>query len=306
MPGTAVPCNFSSTAMQRSTHAMRRAIPTHSLGFFVGGKRLDMPSHPLNILWRGVAALSATFFIFAVGPKPAGAQQAAAKSSSSPAALRDLTGVWQLQGNGSAQPIAADADMPPMTPWAKARFDQQKPGYGARGAAGGNDPILQCDPIGFPRIMLMPTPNELVQTPGRVLQFWEREHEWRSIWTDGRALPADPDPTWYGYAIGHWEPDGTFVVESTGFNDTTWLGPTGYPHSDEMRIVERYRRVDHDTISYDMTITDPKSYTKPVVTPHRIMKLKPKEEISEQPCVWSEENEFTQRIRNPATPQPAK
>jgi hypothetical protein len=95
-------------------------------------------------------------------------------------------------------------------------------------------------------------------------------------------------------------------VESSGFNDKTWLGPTGYPHSDEMRITERYRRVDHDTLSYDMTITDPKAYTKPVVTPHRIMKLKPGEEISEQPCVWSQENEFARRIRNPATPKPAK
>jgi hypothetical protein len=193
-----------------------------------------------------------------------------------------------------------------MTPWAKAKYDAQKPGYGRRGAPGGNDPILQCDPIGFPRIMLMPTPNELLQTPGRTIQFWEREHEWRNIWTDGRALPTDPDPAWFGYSVGHWENDDTFVVESLGFNDKTWLGPTGYPHSEEMRVVERYRRVDRDTIAYDVTITDPKAYAKPIVTPHRIMKLKPKEEISEQPCVWSQENEFAQRIRNPATPQPAK
>jgi hypothetical protein len=265
-----------------------------------------MRSRLLNKLMSCTAGFAVGIILSTVAPALAAPQQAAAKSASSTDPKNDITGVWQLQGDGSAQPIAADEDMPPMTPWAKARFDQQKPGYGKRGAAGGNDPILQCDPIGFPRIMLMPTPNELVQTPGRVLQFWEREHEWRSIWTDGRALPTDPDPTWYGYAIGHWEQDGTFVVESTGFNDSTWLGPTGFPHSDEMRIIERYRRVDHNTLSYDMTITDPKSYTKPVITPHRVMKLKPKEEISEQPCVWSQENEFTQRIRNPATPSPAK
>jgi hypothetical protein len=236
-------------------------------------------------------------------------QQAAPKSasspSSSPAPKRDLSGVWQLQGDGSAQPIAPDETMPPMTPWAKIRFDAQKPGYGARGAAGGNDPILQCDPIGFPRIMLMPTPNELVQLPDRVLQFWEREHEWRPIWTDGRPLPADPDPTWYGYAIGHWEGDYVFVVQSTGFNEKTWLGPTGYPHTEEMRITERYHRVDSNTIVYEMTITDPMAYTKPVIAPQRTMKLKPHEEIEEQPCVWSQENEFTQRIREPATHKPA-
>jgi len=258
------------------------------------------PIHVLGYLTAALALLMAA-------PAQASPQQTATKSTSSSVSKRDLTGVWQLQGgNGGAQPIAEDKDMPAMTPWAKVRFDAQKPGYGSRGAAGGNDPILQCDPIGFPRIMLMPTPNEIVQLPDRVLQFWEREHEWRSIWTDGRALPADPDPTWYGYAIGHWEADGTLVVESSGFIDKTWLGPTGYPHSEDMRIVERYRRVDQDTLSYDMTITDPKAYAKPVVTPHRTMKLKPNEEISEQPCVWSQENEFAQRIRNPATPKTTK
>lgn len=232
--------------------------------------------------------------------------QAAAKSAPAPTPKRDLSGVWQLQGDAGAQPIAADKDIPPMTPWAKVRFDAQKPGYGARGAAGGNDPILQCDPIGFPRIMLMPTPMEFEQAPGRILQFWEREHEWRPIWTDGRPLPEDPDPAWYGYAVGKWVDDYTLVVESSGFNEKTWLGPTGYPHSDQMRITERYHRADRDTIEYDMTITDPTAYTKPLVTPHRILKLKPGEEIGEQPCVWSQEHEFAERIRNPATPQPSK
>ena len=193
-----------------------------------------------------------------------------------------------------------------MTPWAKTRFDAEKPGYGARGAAGGNDPILQCDPIGFPRIMMMPTPLELQQAPGRILEFWEREHEWRPIWIDGRKLPEDADPAWFGYAVGHWDGDYTLVVESAGFRESTWLGPTGYPHSENMRITERYHRVDHDTILYDMTITDPTAYTAPIVGPHRTFRLKKGEEIGEYPCVYTEEHEFTQRIREPATPKPAK
>jgi hypothetical protein len=139
-----------------------------------------------------------------------------------------------------------------------------------------------------------------------LLQFWEREHEWRPIWTDGRPLPTDADPTWYGYAIGHWEGDDTFVVQSTGFNEKTWLGPTGFPHSEEMRTTERYHRVDHDTILYDLTVTDPMAYTKPIVAPQRTMKLRPHEEIEEQPCVWSQENEFAKRIREPATRNPTK
>jgi hypothetical protein len=223
-----------------------------------------------------------------------------------PAPKRDLSGVWQLKGTGGAEAPAPEKDMPPMTPWAQVRFDAEKPGYGSRGVAGGNDPILQCDPAGFPRIMYLPTPFQFVEAPGRMLQFFEREHEYRSIWTDGRSLPKDPDPTWYGYAIGHWEGDDTFVTEASGFNDRTWLGATGYPHSDQMHITERYQRVDHDTILYNITIDDPQAYTRPIVGPQRIYQLRPKAEIQELVCVWSEENSFAQRIREPAAAPPKK
>ena len=90
------------------------------------------------------------------------------------------------------------------------------------------------------------------------------------------------------------------------WNDKTWLGAVGYPHSDEMRVTERYQRVDHDTILYNITVDDPKAYTKPIVGPQRTMKLKPNAEIQELPCVWSEENSFANRIRDPAAAKPAK
>jgi hypothetical protein len=208
--------------------------------------------------------------------------QQSAPSKAAPAPKRDLSGVWQYQGSGGAEGIAPEKDMPPMTAWAKARFDLEKPGYGSRAIPGGNDPILQCDPIGFPRIMVMPLPLEFVQVPGRVLEFWEREHEWRAIWTDGRPLPTDPDPSWFGYAIGHWDGDYTLMTESAGFNDKTWLGP------------------------YDVTVTDPMAYTKAIVGPRRFFKLHAGEEIEELPCVWSEENSFTKRIREPAAAKPAR
>jgi hypothetical protein len=274
--------------------------------FSANGRRRKVRFRPLSLLTYFLLALSTAALAFStVARAQTAPQQAASKSASSPAPKRDLSGVWQYQGSGGADSMMPDKDMPPMTPWAKARFDTEKPGYGPRGTPGGNDPILQCDPQGFPRIMFMPTPHEFVQAPGRVLQFWEREHEWRPIWTDGRPLPTDADPTWYGYAIGHWEGDDTFVVQSAGFRDSTWLGPTGFPHSEEMRVAERYHRIDHDTILYDMTVTDPTAYTKPIVVPQRIMKLKPHEEIEEQPCVWSLENEFAKRIREPAA-KPAR
>jgi len=234
------------------------------------------------------------------------AGQAPSQKDATPALKRDVSGLWHYQGTGASEPIAPDSLIPPMTPWARERFDAEIPGYGPRRAPGGNDPILQCDPIGFPRIMLLNTPFEFVQVPGRVIQFFEHEHEYRTIWTDGRALPKNPDPTWYGYAIGHWEGDDTLVVESAAYNDKTWLGSSGYPHSEDMRIVERYRRADRDTMAYDMTITDPKAYTAPIVGPHRTIKLRPHDEIVEEICVHSEEQSFHERIAAPAAPKSLK
>jgi hypothetical protein len=261
--------------------------------------------HRLSLLAFSLAALTTALSFSSAACAQTSSQQAAPKASASPALKHDLSGVWQLQGTGSAESLAPEEAMPPMTPWAKARFDAAKPGYGSRATPNGNDPSLQCDPNGFPRIMYMPVPFEFVNAPGRVLQFWEREHEWRSIWTDGRSLPTDPDPTWYGYAIGRWEGD-TFVVKSSGFNDKAWLTVTGYPHSDEMRVTERYRRADHDTLLYNITVTDPKAYTKPIPGTQRIFKLRPGAEIEELPCVWSQENDFAKRIREPAAAKPGK
>ena len=254
----------------------------------------------------GSLAMLATILAFSFAALPGAAQRPAEAKAPAPAPKRDLSGVWQLQGYGGAESPAPEKDMPPMTPWAQARFDAEKPGYGSRAAPGGNDPILQCDPAGFPRIMYLPMPFEFVQAPGRLLQFFEREHEWRSIWTDGRPLPEDPDPKWYGYAIGHWEDDYTFVTEAAGFNDRTWLGATGYPHSEEMRVRERYQRVARDTLLYNITIDDPKAYSRPIVGPQRTFKLRPKAEIEELVCVWSEENAFAKRIREPAAAPPPK
>jgi hypothetical protein len=154
--------------------------------------------------------------------------------------------------------------------------------------------------------MFLNTPFEFVQVQGRVFQFFEHEHEYRTIWTDGRVLHSDPDPTWYGYAIGHWEGDDTLVVESAGFRDSTWLGSTGYPHSEDMRVIERYRRTDHDTIAYDITVTDPKAYTRPIVGPRRTMKLRLHDQTIEEICVYSEEKSFADRIAVPAVPMPSK
>jgi hypothetical protein len=234
-----------------------------------------------------------------------GISDAPNSKSAGPAPKRDVSGVWAH--SVSAQLATPDGvqspggDRPPMTPWAQAKYDAEKPGYGTKAAPGGNDPILQCDPNGFPRILYFPTPYEFAQIPGRVLQFFERDHMWREIWTDGRSFPKDLDPTWYGYSVGKWMDDYTLVVETEGLDDRTWLGQTGYPHSDSMHVEERYHRTDHDNMELNVTMTDPVAYTKPWVAAMNVLKLQPKSvEIPQYFCVWSEENAFAQKIRAPA------
>src|SRR5438876_6649365 len=112
--------------------------------------------------------------------------------------------------------------------------------------------------------------DEIVQLPDRVVQFWEWTNVWRTIWTDGRQLPKDPDPRWYGYSVGKWEDDYTFVVQSNGTDERTWLDNAGSPHSNELRVEERYRRVNMNTLELTVTIDDPKAYTKPWVARNKL------------------------------------
>jgi hypothetical protein len=86
-------------------------------------------------------------------------------------------------------------------------------------------------------------PFQIVQTPNQVLILYMFEKRWRVIWTDGRPLPKDPDPRWYGYSVGHWEDDTTFVVNTIGTDERTWLDNAGNPHSAELKVEERYHRI---------------------------------------------------------------
>ena len=198
--------------------------------------------------------------------------------------------------------MRSDAYPPPMTSGGKARFDATKPSYGPRSVppGEGNDAVSSCEPMGYPRDLWEANlrPFEFVQTPDRVLQHMQFHDLWRIIWTDGRQLPKNPDPAWNGYSIGHWEGD-TFVVESTGYDDRTWLDHFGNPHSEQMYLVERYKRVDADTLELQMTLTDPKTYTKPWVG-DKITFVRAKVAIFEEICAPSEEGRFNDRIRDVA------
>ena len=128
-----------------------------------------------------------------------------------------------------------------------------------------NDPLSTMgDPAGFPRILLYELrPVQILQTPESVLMLYMFEKRWRVIWTDGRQLPTDPDPRWYGYSVGHWEDDSTFVVNSIGTDDRTWLDNAGSPHSNDLKVEERYHRVNRDLLELTVLLDYPKAYTKP-------------------------------------------
>jgi hypothetical protein len=214
----------------------------------------------------------------------------------------DLNGVWRRSGGV----LAMSNETPPLTPWGKTKFDAAKPVYGPRAFPGGlgNDPMSTCDPLGMPRNIFLEVsiyPMELVQTPNRVIQFFEWAHSYRTIWTDGRQVPKDLDPLWMGYSIGQWDGD-TFVVKSVGFDERTWLDHFGNPVSDDMTLEERYHRLDRDTLDLNMVINAPKAYTKPWVSEKKTFRLAPPNtEIQELFCVPSEEQRFNQLVRDPGS-----
>ena len=229
----------------------------------------------------------------------------AAPAVSVPHDPHDLAGVWRRSGGV----LTMSATPPPFTAWGKAKFDLTRPVYGPRAVQGGfgNDPMSTCDPLGMPRNLFLEVSIynfEIVHASDnakRVYQFFEWAHSYRVIWTDGRALPKDPDPRWMGYSVGAWEGD-TFVVRSLGFDERTWLDHFGNPVSDDMTLEERYRRLDRDTLELKMVITAPKAYTQPWVSETKTLRLAPPNvEQEEIFCVPTEEQRFNRQVRDPGS-----
>ncbi len=174
-----------------------------------------------------------------------------------------------------------------MTPEGQARLDANIPARGTRlgeepregehpGRARAvvpalsNDPMMQCNPQGFPLLFFQPLPVEFVHLDNRLMQFFQRERQLREIWLDGRAVPAGEKlsnlgPAWYGHSVGEWEGD-EFVVNTVGLDDRAWLDFYGYVKSFDARIEERYRRLDADTMEVHLTLYDPTYYAAPWVS----------------------------------------
>jgi len=218
---------------------------------------------------------------------------------------RDLAGVWMphFDKRVDGEPVISGIEektRPPLTPWGQTRFDATIPFLGPRAIPGKeNNPSLRCEPEGVPKSLVLPNPFEIVQIPGRIFMFFEEFHLWRTIWTDGRALPKDPDPSYLGYSVGRWEGD-TLVVETIGFNDRAWVDAYGTPRSEQLHLTERYRRLDHDTLQLQIIMTDPKAYTGTWTSSPRLFKFEPGWEIGEYFCTVSEEDDYADRVRKPA------
>jgi hypothetical protein len=214
-----------------------------------------------------------------------------AGKKSAPAPRRDISGIWDAaEADGGRQPSGAlehTALMKPRgegieggqpdetgimhplhyTPMGLEALKANKPsGPGVRQvpASLSNDPMDQCDPIGFPRMELYELRTfQLLQNAKQVVYLNQYFGNFRVIWTDGRDLPKDPEPRWNGYSVGKWVDDYTFVVETSGLNPRSWLDHAGRPHSDALRVEERFHRVDHDNMELSVTIDDPKMYAEP-------------------------------------------
>ncbi len=128
---------------------------------------------------------------------------------------------------------------------------------------GTDNPSSRCLPQGIPRADLLSyAPFKIIQTPGLIAFLYEVDNTHRQVYTDGRKLPVDPQPAWLGYSVGKWDAD-VLVVDSAGFNDKTWLDSAGHPHSEDLRIQERFHRRDFGHMDLTVTVEDPKMYTSP-------------------------------------------
>jgi len=258
------------------------------------------------------ALVSALMVLSSMGLVQAGQRGAVGRGNvpSPPHDPHDLSGVWQISGNGGGRGNTAVSqwvrELPPMTPEGLAKMKANHPALGPRAIvpAKANDPLGDANPPGLLRTLVYGVDRiSFVQLPDQVLNVFEWTNHWRQIWTDGRKMPENIGPFWYGYSVGRWEGD-TFVVETAGLDSREWLDGWGNPFSDDLRIEERWHRLDRDNLELTVKFDDPKTYTKSFVSDKKIFKLQPKGtpggEMLEIIFAPMDENSFNDNIRNPA------
>jgi hypothetical protein len=196
----------------------------------------------------------------------------------------DLSGTWVTRP-GYTGNIARDLKPGevPFQPWAAELYKYRTDRLGK------DDPQAYCVLSGVPREHVVPYPFKIFNTTsGPIVILYEALHSYRQIFMDGRELPGDPNPTWMGYSTGHWEDD-TLVVRSSGFVENNWLDNNGHPGTEAMKLTERFRRRDFGHIDLELTIDDPKAYTRPWKVNLQFT-LTPDQELIEYVCTENEKD----------------
>jgi hypothetical protein len=210
----------------------------------------------------------------------------------------DLSGVWLADRDADGSRLNVEgmpfsryfinvtADLKPtdvpFTPAGEALFKQRLRNEGK------DSPTAHCQPSGLTNLNAHPVPYKIVQTPRVILILHEENSIFRQIFLDGRQPVKDPEPRWLGYSTGKWDGD-TLVVDTTGFNDRSWLDAMGHPHSEALHFIERFRRPDAGHLEIEMTIDDPKTYTKPITFTQKVT-LMPDEDLLEYFCTDNEKD----------------
>jgi hypothetical protein len=227
-----------------------------------------------------------------------------------PAPRRDIAGTWTPAKFGDGIQYLGARDFPadgkrelPYTPRALEKMKAYKPANGSRQVPPSqiNDPaVIYCDPQGMPRQNLYELrTTQILQTPLSVVVLYQFDKIWRVIWADGRPLPANPEPRWFGHSAGRWVDDYTFVAETVGTDERTWLDKAGRPHSADLRVEERFHRVNRDLLEFSVIIHDPTMYTSSWTAIDRLpMKLLPPDtDVEDFMCSVSEFMAFNRAMR---------
>ncbi len=205
----------------------------------------------------------------------------------------DLSGIWNRTADRYYNNIAADLKPGDVLPWAEALYQQRRADFGK------DSMEVRCLPNG-PAASTTPYRDiKIIQTPA-VIAILLSDLTYRQIHMDGRQLPNDPNPSWMGYSVGRWVGD-TLVVESTGFTDRVWLDYDGHPHTEALRMIERFRRRDFGHLDLEITLEDPDAYAKPW-TVSAPLELFPDTEILEAVCNENEKDVSHMPGRLPGQP----
>lgn len=239
-----------------------------------------MPVRSVLVLLFCAAASAQWFKVPTPGvPRnPDGSPNLSAPAPRTPDGRPDLSGMWLPAERLPCPPILRNADGsclemtplaphtrdfaaglaggPPYQPWAAELVRQRT------ALSGKDDPHAACMPPYYPRAYVLPHIQKFIQVPSELVILNEFNAGYRQIFTDGRPLPKDPQPAWNGYSVARWEDD-VLVVTTTGFRDDLWLDMRGNPLTDAATVIERLRRPNFGTLEVEVTIDDPKAYTRP-------------------------------------------